>query len=275
MYVADGNQTIRTITPGGVVTTLAGLAFAPGGLDGTGSAARFNAPSGIAVDGAGTVYVADGNNHTIRKITAGGVVTTLAGLAGTSGTTDGAGTAARFNFPRGVAVDNAGTVYVTDTNNATIRKITPGGVVTTLAGLAGSFGSGDGTGSAARFNGPQGIAVDSTGTLYVADTNNQTIRKVTAGGVVTTVAGCPGCTGNEFYAQFGFFNLPQSVAVSPQGFLYVADSRNNTIRTTAPPPSSLVVDFGSPVRDLATQRNNLEPVAPVLGGGVPDIPRKS
>ena len=247
VYVADGvNNTIRTITPGGVVTTLAGLAGSPGGVDGTGSGARFNAPSGIAVDSTGTVYVADGNNHTIRKIAPGGVVTTLAGLAGTSGNTDGTGSAARFNFPRGVAVDNAGTVYVADANNATIRKITSGGVVTTLAGLAGSNGSNDGTGSAARFNGPQGIAVDSAGTLYVADTNNQTIRKVTSGGVVTTVAGCAGCTGNEFYAEFGFFNLPQAVALSPEGFLYVADSRNNTIRTTAPMLSSLVVDFGAP-----------------------------
>ena len=86
--------------------------------------------------------------------------------------------------------------------------------------------------------------MDSAGTLYVADTNNQTIRKVTSGGVVTTIAGCPGCLGNEFYGQFGFFNVPVGIAVSPQGFLYVADSRNNTIRTTAPMLSSVVVDFG-------------------------------
>ena len=247
VYVADtGNHTIRTITPGGVVTTLAGLAGSSGNLDGAGSAARFNVPSGIAVDSTGTVYVADANNHTIRQIAPGGIVTTVAGLAGSSGNTNGTGSAARFNFPRGVAVNAAGTVYVADSNNNTIRQITPAGVVTTLAGMAGTFGGGaDGTGSAARFNTPQGIAVDGAGTLYVADTNNQTIRKVTPGGVVTTVAGCTGCAGNEFYAQFGFFNQPQSVAVSAQGFLYVADSRNNTIRTTAPMPSSLAVDFGA------------------------------
>ena len=106
----------------------------------------------MAVDGSGNVYVADTNNYTIRKITPAGVVSTLAGLAGTSGSADGTGSAARFNYPHGVAVDSSGNVYVADSGNNTIRKITPAGVVSTLAGLAGSSGSADGTGSAARFN---------------------------------------------------------------------------------------------------------------------------
>ena len=158
-----------------------------------------------------------------------------------SGNSDGTGSAARFNRPQGVAVDTAGTVYVADSNNNTIRQITPAGVVTTLAGQAGAFGTNDGTGSAARFGQPQGIAVDDTGTLYVADTNSHTIRKVTAGGVVTTIAGCPGCIGAENWDRF---NTPQGIAVNAKGDLYVADTRNNTIRTTAPMRSSLVVDFG-------------------------------
>src|SRR5437867_67532 len=127
-------------------TTLAGIAGA-GSADGTGSAARFNFPGCAAVDGSGNVYVADAANQTIRKITPSGVVTTLAGLAGSSGSADGTGSAARFNLPFGVAVDGSGSVYVADTYNHTIRQITPGGVVTTLAGLAGSSGSADGTGS--------------------------------------------------------------------------------------------------------------------------------
>ena len=155
VYVADSaNNTIRKVTPAGVVTTLAGLAGSCGSADGTGSAARFYCPAGVAVDSAGNVYVADMHNNTIRKVTPAGVVTTLAGLAGSPGSADGTGSAARFNDPYGVAVDSAGNVYVADTGNNTIRKVTPGGVVTTLAGLAGSAGSADGTGSAARFDYP-------------------------------------------------------------------------------------------------------------------------
>ena len=196
IYVADSwNITIRAITPAGMVTTFAGRPGEFGGADGTGNAASFGVPQGAAVDSAGNVYIADTFNNTIRVITPGGVVTTLAGLAGNTGSANGTGSAARFNSPRGVAVDSLGNVYVGDTNNHTIRMITPGGVVTTLAGLAGSSGSADGTGNVARFNQPRGIAVDGAGVLYVADTNNHTIRKIAAGGVVTTLAGLAGTSG--------------------------------------------------------------------------------
>jgi hypothetical protein len=131
----------------------------------------------VATDSSGNVYVADSFNHTIRKITPAGVVTTLAGLAGITGSTDGTGSAARFNYASAVATDSSGNVYVADSFNHTIRKITPAGVVTTLAGLAGITGSNDGTGSAARFYQPFGVATDSSGNVYVADTQNNTIRK--------------------------------------------------------------------------------------------------
>ncbi|MBI4326541.1 MAG: hypothetical protein HY674_14940 [Chloroflexi bacterium] len=155
-------------------TTLVGAA--PGAIDGPGSAARFHLPirriwwsecfwSHMAVDGSGNVYVADSGNHTIRKITAAGEVSTLAGKAGESGTTDGTGSAARFNTPSGVAVDAVGNVYVADMGNNTIRKVTPNGEATTLAGLAGESGSADGAGSAARFDQPTGLAIDSAGNV--------------------------------------------------------------------------------------------------------------
>src|SRR5262249_40021863 len=133
------------------VQTLAGLAGAAGSANGKGSAARFNGPRGLAVDGAGNVYVADTENHTIRKITPGGLVTTLAGSAGQSGSVNGTGSAARLNEPNGLAVDSATNIYVADWYNSTIRKITRAGAVTTLAGAAGERGSADGTGSSARF----------------------------------------------------------------------------------------------------------------------------
>ena len=197
VYVADtANHTIRKITPGGVVSTLAGLAGNPGSADGTGSAARFNQPQGVAVDGAGNVYVADTGNHTIRKITPGGAVSTLAGLAGSSGSANGTGSGARFYEPEGVAVDSAGNVYVADTWNHTIRKITPGGVVTTLAGRPATSAAPTATGSGAQFYQPQGVAVDSAGNVYVADTGNQTIRKIRPAAVVTTLAGLAGNYGS-------------------------------------------------------------------------------
>ena len=161
-----------------VVTTLAGTALSSESIDGTGAAARFKYPYGVAVDSSGNVYVADTDNHTIRKIDALGVVSTFAGKAGFPGSDDGTGTAALFNRPSSVAVDSSDNVYVADTYNNTIRKITPGGVVTTLAGTAGSSGSDDGTGAAARFYTPRGVAVDSRGNVYVADTYNHTIRKI-------------------------------------------------------------------------------------------------
>jgi streptogramin lyase len=131
--VADeGNSNIRKITPAGVVSTLAGAAGQSGSADGTGPVARFAAPRGLAADAAGNVYVADTDNHTIRKITPAGVVTTLAGKPGESGNTDGAGAAARFSEPRSVAVDAAGNVFVADSGNGSLRQITPDGVVSTI-----------------------------------------------------------------------------------------------------------------------------------------------
>ena len=234
VYVADSaNNTIRKITPAGVVTTLAGRAGFAGKLDGTGSDARFRVPAGVTVDGGGNVYVADQQNHTIRKITSDGVVTTLAGSGGVAGSANGTTTAARFDNPTSVAVDGSGNVYVADSGNNTIRMVTSDGVVTTLAGLAGSTGSTDATGSAARFTNPIGITVESGGAnIYVADHDNHTIRKVTSAGVVTTLAGSAGFAGkvNAIIGANARFEYPRGVAVDGSGNVYVADMSNQAIR---------------------------------------------
>ena len=232
LYVADsGNSTIRKVTGSGVVTTLAGSAGQPGSADNPVSAARYYSPNGVALDSAGDVYVADTYNSTIRKVTSDGGVTTLAGSAGQSGSADGTNNTAQFNFPYGVAVDNAGNVYVADSGNNTIRKVTRDGVVTTLAGNAGQPGSTDGANGVALFNYPSGVAVDIAGNVYVADTGNNTIRKVTSGGVVTTLAGNPGQSGSADGAgNAASFYLPNGVAVDNAGNVYVADTGNNTIR---------------------------------------------
>lgn len=236
IYVADSyNYTIRKIAPGAVVSTLAGLAGVAGSADGTGSAARFYFPQSVAVDSMGNVFVADEGNHTIRKITPAGVVTTLAGFPGKSGSADGRGSKARFNYPFGVAVDRSGNVYVADTLNYTIRKITPAGLVSTLAGLAGIPGSNDGTGSAARFSSPTGVAADSAGNVYVADYNNQTIRAITPDGTVSTLAGLAGNSGSaDGTGSNARFYQPTGVAVDRAANAYVADNFNQTIRKVTP-----------------------------------------
>ncbi len=177
VYVADtSNNIIRKITPAGVVTTFAGSGTV-GSTDGTGTASSFYSPVGVAVDSTGNVYVAERYNHKIRKITPAGIVTTFAG-SGIAGSINDTGTAAFFNRPYGVTVDSTGNVYVADSVNNQIRKITTAGVVTTFAG-SGTAGSADGTGTAASFYSPVGVAVDSTGNVYVADTVNNKIRKIT------------------------------------------------------------------------------------------------
>ena len=232
VYVADSrNATIRRVTAGGVVTTLAGTAAKFGSADGAGADARFDEPVGVAVDSAGNAYVADQANATIRKVTPEGVVTTLAGTARMGGSADGTGAAARFGLLGGVAVDSAGNAYATDEAYATIRKVTANGVATTLAGTAGMFGSADGTGAAARFGSPFGVAVDSAGNVDVSDFNNATIRKITAAGVVTTLAGTPFMSGDaDGTGSAARFRRPLGMAADSAGNVYVADAGNFIIR---------------------------------------------
>ncbi len=196
---------------GVTVTTLAGTAGVVGSADGAGAAASFSGPCGVARDAAGNVYVADTGNNAVRKITPAGVVSTFVGVA------------AGLNLPGGVACDGSGNVYVADTWNHVIRKITPAGVVSILAGAVGEQGSDDGSGAAARFCYPGGVACDADANVYVADTENDAIRKITPAGEVSTLVG----------ADAGL-DSPGGVACDAVGNVYVADTLNNTIVKVTP-----------------------------------------
>lgn len=233
IYATDDDaRTIRRITPAGVVTTLAGSVGVRGSADGTGADASFSYPLGLAADATGTLWVPDLGNNTIRRVTSAGAVTTFAGRSGVTGIADGLGAAAEFKLPVAVAPDLAGNLYVADASR--IRAITPSGSVTTLAG--GEDGSADGVGPAARFRAPEGVVVDLAGNVYVCDTGNNAIRKITPTGVVTTLAGLwpDQATGAvDGVGSAARFNQPLGIAVTPDGVCYVADTANHVIRRIA------------------------------------------
>lgn len=213
IYVADAyNHAIRKVTPSGTVTTIAGNG-SPGTSDGNGASAQFNTPSNVAVDKNGNIYVGDNYGQKVRKITPSGTVTTLAGN-GTSGFAEGMGTSVMFANPIGIEVDNNGYVYVADFNNHRIRKISPSGVVTTIAGT-GTAGYADGASNISQFNQPVDLSLDSNGNLYISDMGNQMIRKLTTDGTVSTIK-----TGIK----------AESIEVDNQGNIYFLDTYNQYIK---------------------------------------------
>jgi sugar lactone lactonase YvrE len=213
-FVADGGDCscIRRIGPDGATTTFAG--GHAGFADGLGAAAAFDTPSALAIDRLGNLYVADTRNNAIRKVAPDGTVTTLAG-GGDAGYVDAIGRAARFDGPVGVAVDRAGIVYVADTYNDRIRRIGKDGTVTTVAG-SGAPDDIDGTGSAAAFDTPTGIAVDKHGVLFVADTGNDAIRRIDKTGAVTTFARAPE------YERYPPLHRPVALALTHDGYIYAS-----------------------------------------------------
>lgn len=229
---AASNAATLTVNLGTVITTIAGQAGFSGSNNGSGSTARFNSPSGVAVDAVGNVYIADTANHVIRRMGSDGIVTTIAGLAGVSGTANGSASESRFNSPQGVAVDAVGNVYVADTLNHAIRVISVGGGVSTVAGLNGTSGAVDGAPADARFLAPTGLALDNTGGLYVADSGNNAIRRILIGGGVSTYAGALGQGGfvDNVGAANARFSGPTYVTVDSSGNVYVSDSGNHVVR---------------------------------------------
>ncbi|MFY0594260.1 MAG: hypothetical protein JXQ92_16590, partial [Roseivirga sp.] len=258
IYVAErtGNN-IRKIDASGNVSTLAGSGTG-GSANGSGTEASFNSPEALAIDAAGNVYVADVNNYSVRKIDVAGNVTTYAGTGGW-GTANGTGTSAGFSGPFGIAVDAIGNLYVSDGGN-TIRKIDPSQAVTTFAG-SGSTGAQDGVGTSASFNFPNGIAIDASGNLFIADNSNHIIRKIDPFGMVTTLAGSGSSGASD--GTSAQFNQPSGVAVDASGNVYVADKGNHSIRKIAAPQMFLT-------GDATGQISGPYGVVLVASDGVPD-----
>jgi sugar lactone lactonase YvrE len=256
IYIADNaNNVIRKVTAlTGNITTVAGNGT--GGYAGDGGAAtsaELNAPDGVAVDGAGNIYIADLINMRIRKVDTSGTIMTVAGN-GTEGYTGNGGAAigAELNYPDGVTVDNIGNIYFADSGNSVIRKVNVAtGIITTVAGngIVGYSGDG-GAATSSELNSPYNVALDNAGNIYIADSGNNVIRRVAAStGIITTVAGngSQGYSGDGGAATSAELNYPGGLVVDNAGNIYIADSNNNVIRKVATSGTiTTVVGNGSP-----------------------------
>ena len=228
LLIADsGNHRIRKVSPGGTITTVAGTGtFGFFGDNGLAINARLATPADVKVDGGGNLLIADTNNNRIRRVSPTGIITTLAGAVGGFSGDNGPAVSASLSGPFGVAIDTAGNILIADRNNSRIRRVTPGGIITTVAGIFGSGFNGDNlTATAALLNSPGGILLDSTGNLLIADRDNHRIRKVTATGIISTLAGTgsPGVSGDGGPATSALLDSPLGLAKDPAGNVYITD----------------------------------------------------
>ena len=236
LYIADRlNNRVRKVTPGGTITTFAGTGSAGYGGDGSAAtAALLNGPTGVVVDDAGNIYIADNGNNRVRKVTTAGVISTFAGTGVAGYTGDfGVATGARFNQPAGVATDASGNIYIADGGNNCVRKVNNSGIVVTIAGNGSAGFSGDGgAATAAQLQAITGVGVDGIGDVYVADAGNNRIRKIDTTGVITTLAGTgtAGYGGDGSAATAAVLNLPAGVGVDGTGNVFIADFNNNRVR---------------------------------------------
>jgi hypothetical protein len=242
--IADnGNDVVRKVSAGGVITRVAGTTgvAGSGGDDGPATGAQLHTLYGVAVTGDGGFLIADAGNNVVRKVSAGGVITRVAGTTGVAGSggDDGPATGAQLNGPSAVAVTGDGGFLIADSGNQVVRKVSAGGVITRVAGTIGVAGSGgdDGPATGAQLNGPSAVAVTGDGGFLIADTGNQVVRMVSVGGVITRAAGTTGVTGNtgdDGPATDAQLNGPSAVAVTADGGFLIADSYNQVVRKVDP-----------------------------------------
>jgi len=246
LYIADTvNHRVRKVAPDGVITTVAGSG--PTGPKGGGFSgdngpaveAELCFPTSVAVSADGSIFVSDSRNHRIRRISPEGVITTVAGSGpvgpsgGGFGCDGGPATSALLNNPRGVVLDKLGNLYIADTGNHRVRRLDPSGFIDTVAGFGESgFGGDGGRAKEAMLSSPSGLAIDSDGVLYVADTENHRIRRIDPDGIITTMAGCGerGFSGDGGPASMCRLHTPSDVACGPDGSLFIADTVNHRIR---------------------------------------------
>jgi hypothetical protein len=285
LYIATpGGSRVRMVSPDGIITTIAGTGIQGfSGDGGPATSARLRSPTGIAVDGAGNLYIADPHDNRIRKVTPAGIISTVAGngVSGFSGD-GGPATSAQLSEPGDVAVDGAGNLFILDSLNNRIRKVTPDGVIATVAGNGtAGFSGDDGPATSAQLfitYFTAGLAVDSLGNLYIADTGNGAIRKVTPAGVITTVAGngIIGFSGDGGRAESSQLFFVRGLAVDGLDNLYAADSDNNRIRkitmglSTVFGPPPLRGDFnGDGKSDILWQHGDGSAALWLMNGSVP------
>jgi sugar lactone lactonase YvrE len=233
-------STPASLNSGSINTVAGDGVYGYSGDGGAATAAELNYPGGVAVDGNGNIYIADGSNNCIRMVNSKGIISTVAGNGGLGYSGDGGpATAAQLNGPAGVAVDSSGNLYIADENNDVIRKVGTNGIITTFAGNGtGGFGGDNGAAVSARLSLPSGVATDKNGNVYIADMANQRVRKVDIYGTITTVAGNGTGTGTGGGAYGGDggaataaeLSNPVAIAVDASGTLYIADMSNNRVR---------------------------------------------
>ncbi len=252
LFISDATYSaVRKVDSLGIITTIAGnMTYGYGGDGGPATAATLASPFGIAVDGAGNLYIADAGKHVVRKVNAAGKISTVAGMSTAVGYfgDGGVATAAQLDSPFAVAVDRKGNLYISDHKNNVIRKVDTGHIISTYAGVFGVYNnSGDGgPATAANLNAPQGLAVDTFGNLYIADAENNVIRKVDTNGIITTVVGdgSLGFGGDNGYALSANLHNPYGVAVDVYGNIYVADANNQRIRVAYNPGLNVPTCYG-------------------------------